>query len=89
MGMTFEDAFEAFIQGKKIISFGFQQPVKTLLPNGYYAYPAGYYTVYENNYRVIFNGASMEKADIQEALILDPAGQPIARDTETIYYDEL
>jgi hypothetical protein len=35
---------------------------------------------------MIFNGASLEKADVQEALILDPAGLPIARDTETIYY---
>tara|TARA_R110000772_G_scaffold132304_3_gene240856 strand:- start:281 stop:541 length:261 start_codon:yes stop_codon:yes gene_type:complete len=84
--MTFEEAFKTFILDKKIISWGFQQPVKTLLPNGYYAYPAGYFTVYENNYRLIFNGASLEKADIQEAIILDPAGMPIARDTETIYY---
>ncbi len=86
--MTFEEAFTTFILGKKIISWGFQQPVKSLLPNGYYAYPAGYFTVYENNYRMIFNGASLEKADIQEAMILDPAGMPIARDTETIYYIE-
>ncbi len=86
--MTFEQAFETYIQNKKIISFGFQQPVKTLLPNGYFAYPAGYFTVYENNYRLIFNGASLEKADIQEAFILDSKGIPIARDTETIYYDE-
>ena len=60
--MTFENAFEAFIQGKKIISFGFYQPVKTLLANGYYAYPAGYYTDYENKCRVIFDGAVLEKA---------------------------
>lgn len=86
--MTFEEAFTTFIQGKKIISYGFQQPLKTLLPNGYYAFPAGYYTEYENMYRMIFNGASLEKADIQEALILDPTGLPIARDTETIYYFE-
>lgn len=84
--MTFEEAYKTFIQGKKIISWRFQQPVKTLLPNGYYAYPAGYFTVYENNYSLIFNGASLEKADIQEAMILDPAEMPIARDTETIYY---
>ena len=84
--MTFEEAFKAFILGKKIISWGFQQPVKTLLLNGYHAYPADYYTVYENNYRLIFNGASLEKADIQEAMILDPARLPISRDTETIYY---
>lgn len=86
--MTFEEAFQTFIYGKKNTSFGFQQPVKTLLPNGYYAFPAGYYTVYENNYRFIFNGASLEKADVQEALILDPSGLPIARDIETIYYSE-
>lgn len=88
MNMTFEQAFETYIQNKEVISFGFQQPVKTLLSNGYYAYPAGYFTVYENNYRLIFNGASLEKADIQEAMILDENGIPVARDTETIYYDE-
>ena len=84
--MTFEEAYETFINGKKIISWGFQQPVNTLLPNGYYTYPAGYFTEFENKYRMIFNGASLEKADVQEALILDPEGLPIARDTETIYY---
>ena len=84
--MTFEEACKTFVIGKKIISWGFQQPVKTLLPNGYYAYPAGYFTEYENNYKLIFNGASLEKADIQEVMILDPTGLPIARDTETIYY---
>ncbi len=86
--MTFEEAYNTFIKDKKIISWGFQQPVKTLLPNGYYAYPAGYFTVYENNYKMIFNGASLEKADVQEAMILDPTGLPVGRDTETIYYFE-
>jgi hypothetical protein len=86
--MTFEEAYKTFIKNKKIISWGFQQPVKTLLPNGYYAYPAGYYTEFENNYRMIFNGASLEKADVQEAMILDPVGMPVARDTETIYYND-
>lgn len=84
--MTFEEAYKTFIHGKKVIAWGFQQPVKTLLPNGYHAYPAGYFTEYENNYRLIFSGATLEKADIQEALILDAMGMPIARDTETIYY---
>lgn len=72
--------------GLNIFVQDFQQPVKTLLPNGYYAYPAGYFTEYENNYRIIFSGASLENADIQEVMILDPTGLPIARDTETIYY---
>ena len=87
--MTFEEAFNTYIIGQKIISFGFQQPAKTLLANGYYVYPAGYFTTFENNYRLIMNGASLEKADIQEAFILDPNGLPVARDTETIYYDEV
>jgi hypothetical protein len=86
--MTFEQAFAMFILGQKIIGWGFQQPVKTLLDNGYHVYPAGYYTEYENKYRLIFNGASLHKADVQEAMILDSNGMPIARDTETIYYDE-
>ncbi len=87
MGMTFEEAFATYIKDRKITAWGFQQPVKTLLANGYYAYPAGYYTEYDNQYRLIFNGASMGQADIQEAIILDPTGQPVARDTETIYYN--
>ncbi|MEC5158581.1 hypothetical protein [Chryseobacterium sp. MP_3.2] len=61
--MTFEEAYTTCILGKKIISWGFQQPVKTHLPNGYYVYPAGYSTVYDNNYLMIFSGASLEKAD--------------------------
>lgn len=62
--MTFEESYNAFILGKKITSWGFQQHVKKILPNSYYAYPADYCTVFENKYKMIFNGASLGKTDI-------------------------
>jgi len=82
--MTFVQAFETYILNQKVISWGFQQQTKVLLPNGYYAYPSGYYTEYENGYRMIASGATLHKTAIQEAMILDPAGVPIARDTEDL-----
>ena len=82
--MTFEQALETYILNQKVISWGFQQQTKVLLPNGYYAYPSGYYTEYENGYRMIASGATLHKTAIQEAMILDPAGVPIARDTEDL-----
>ncbi|MBW8361319.1 MAG: hypothetical protein K0M56_03930 [Kaistella sp.] len=87
MGMTFDEAFQAFILNRKVISWGFQQPVKTLLPNGYYAYPSGYYTEYDNGYRMISSGATLHKTDIQESMILDPDCVPVARDTEDLRPD--
>ena len=39
---------------------------------------------YENGYKMIASGATFLKTDIQEAIILDPEGVPIARDTEKI-----
>ena len=33
---------------------------------------------------MIASGATLHKTDIQEAMILDPAGVPIARDTEDL-----
>jgi len=82
--MTFSEAFELYILGRKITGWGFQQPVKVRLPNGYDAFPSGYFTEYENGYKIIANGASLGKSAIQEAMILDPAGVPVARDTEDI-----
>lgn len=82
--MTFEEAFIAFILNQKVIGWGFQQQIGVLLPNGYYAYPCGYFTEYENGYKLIASGATLHKTDIQEAMILDPNGVPIARDTEDL-----
>mgnify|MGYP003625381994 FL=1 len=82
--MTFEEAFIAFILNQKVIGWGFQQQIGVLLPNGYYAYPCGYFTEYENGYKLIASGATLHKIDIQEAMILDPNGVPVARDTEDL-----
>ena len=82
--MTFNDAFQTFILNQKVISWGFQQQTKILLPNGYFAFPCGYFTVYENGYKMMASGATLDKTDIQEAMILNPEGVPIARDTENL-----
>ena len=65
-------------------AWGFQQPQKVVLPNGYFSWPGGYFTLYENGYRFIASGASLRTAAIQEVMILDPDGTPIARDTEDL-----
>jgi hypothetical protein len=80
--ITFDQAFQTYILNQKVIAWGFQHEVKVLLPNGYYAYPSGYFTEYENGYKMIASGATLHKTQIQEAMILDPDGVPIARDTE-------
>lgn len=82
--MIFSEAFETHILNQKVIGWGFQQTTRVLLPNGYYAFPCGYFTEYENGYKVIASGATLEKTDTQEVMILDPAGVPIARDTEDV-----
>lgn len=82
--ILFSEAFETYILNQKVIGWGFQQTRKVLLPNGYYAFPCGYFTEYENGYKMIASGATLEKTDIQEVMILDPSGIPIARDTEDI-----
>jgi hypothetical protein len=81
---TFEQAFEKFILHQKVIGYGFQQEIKVKLPNGYHAYPGGYYIRYENNYSVMISGAALGRTPIQEAMILDPEGIPIVRDTEEL-----
>jgi hypothetical protein len=39
-----------------------------LLPNGYYAFSSGYFT--ENEYKMMVNGTTLHKTDIQEAVTL-------------------
>ncbi|HSC53951.1 MAG TPA: hypothetical protein VLC98_10035 [Phnomibacter sp.] len=85
--MTFEEAFDAFILNQKVTGWGFQQPKRVRLANGYSAFPSGYYTQYENGYKLIASGASLGETAVQEAMILDAAGVPIARDTEDLNND--
>ncbi len=82
--MLFETAFESHILNQKVTGWGFRQPKPVLLANGYHSYPCGYFTTYENGYQLIISGESLGKTPIQEAMILDPNGIPIARDTEDI-----
>lgn len=82
MTENFYEAFEKYILNQKVTGWGFQHEKKVLLPNGYFAYPSGYFTEYENGYKVIASGATLYKTNIQEAMILDPNGIPVARDTE-------
>jgi hypothetical protein len=82
--MQFQETFNNFIQSQKVIGFGFQQPTRVKLPNDFYAFPGGYFTVYENGYRVMINGASIGEVAIQEILILNPEGVPIARDSQDL-----
>lgn len=82
MTENFYEAFDKYILNQKVISWGFQHETRVLLPNGYYAFLSGYFTEYENGYKMIASGATLHKTNIQEAMILDPDGVPIARDTE-------
>lgn len=82
--MLFEDAFNTYILNQKVVAWGFQQQTRVKLPNGYSAFPCGYFTEYENGYKMMASGESLGQTPVQEIWILDPAGVPIARDTEDL-----
>ena len=82
--MTFEEAFVAYIKNQVVVDWGFQLLITIKQPNGYSRDIGGYYTLYENGYKLIVSGESLGKTPIQEAIILDPAGMPVARDTEDL-----
>lgn len=82
--MTFSEAFDKYLLDQKITGWGFQQPARVRLPNGYDAFPCGYYTRYENGYQLMISGDALGTTTVQEALILNPEGIPIARDTEDL-----
>ena len=82
--MTFDEIFDLYILNQKIIGWGFQQPTRVRLPNGYDDFPCGYFTEYENGYKMIVSGASLGGTAVQEVMILDADGIPIARDSEDI-----
>lgn len=84
MDMTFEKAFEAYIKNQIVIDWGFQFLITIKQSNGYNRDIGGYYTLYENGYKLIINGESLGNTPIQEAIILDPQGMPVARDTEDL-----
>lgn len=82
--MLFAETFNLCILNQKTIGFGFQQQTRVRMPNGYDAFPCGYFTTYENGYKLMISGDSLGETAIQEAIILNPDGVPIARDTEDI-----
>jgi len=82
--MTFDETFELFIKGRIVIGWGFQQPLPVKLPNGSLAFPCGYYTIFDNGYRLIISGDTIGSTAIQEAIILDTEGIPIAQDSEDL-----
>lgn len=82
--ILFEEAFDRFIKNQRVVSWGFQQQTRVWLSNGYCAFPCGYYTRFENGYSIIVSGESLHRTSVQEAMILDPEGIPIARDTEDL-----
>lgn len=82
--MNFANAFEAYILNQRVVEWGFQHMKRVKQANGYYREYGGYFCRYENGYATIFNGESLGQTPIQEAIILDPAGIPIARDTEDL-----
>jgi len=51
MDILFSIAFETFILNQKVIDWGFQEQTRVKLPNGFYAFPCGYYTEYEMGIR--------------------------------------
>ena len=83
--LSFNQAFELFIKDKKVIGWGFRHPHPVLLPNGYKAYPCGYYTKYENGYKFIASGSTDANEHPREAHILGPDDVPVGyKDREDI-----
>ena len=80
--MNFEKAFDAFILHQRVSGWGFQLLSSIRQKDGFFRDIGGYYTVFENGYRLMINGESLGTTAIQEALILNPEGMVIARDTE-------
>jgi hypothetical protein len=88
--MSFEEAFEKFIKGQKVVGYGIRQPEPVLLENGYNAYPCGYYTLYENGFKVIVCGSNVSPTTaLHEIRILDPEDRPVGyKDEAFIDFDE-
>lgn len=82
--MLFSNAFDQFIKDKAIKECGFRLLEKIKQPDGYSVDIGGYYTLFENDYSIVFSGASLGETAIQEALILDNKNIVIARDTEDL-----
>lgn len=87
--MTFDEAFKHYIKGRTVIGTGFRQPDPVELSNGYQAYPCGYFTLYDNGFKVIVHGSKLvEHTSLQEIWVLDEQNRPVGyKDQEFIEYN--
>lgn len=83
--MSFNDAFNLYILNQTVTRWWFQQPTHANNSHDLLASPCGYFTEYENGYKLIVSGSSPDEIAIQVAMILDPAGVPVARDTQDLH----
>ncbi|RZL40853.1 MAG: hypothetical protein EOP00_25975 [Pedobacter sp.] len=81
--MSFETAFDQFIKGRKVVDFGFRKPDPVKLSNGFFAYPCGYYTLYDNGCKLIVYGFSFGQSTMQEVWVLDGNDVPIGYKDQT------
>ncbi|MEE1885327.1 hypothetical protein [Pedobacter flavus] len=86
--LSFEEAFEIFIKDKKVVNWGFRMPNPVKMDNGFNEYPCGYYTEYENGYKLIVFGSSFGNEQQQEIRVLDANDKPVGyKDREDIVFD--
>ena len=83
--MSFNDAFNLHILNQTVTRWWFQQPTHIEDSNDLFTSPCGYFTEYENGYKLIVVGWSPEETAIQVAMILDPEGVPVAKDTQDLH----
>ncbi|RZK47390.1 MAG: hypothetical protein EOO87_22040 [Pedobacter sp.] len=81
--MTFEQAFDKFIKGKTVVGFGFRKPDPVKLSNGFLAYPCGYYTLYDNGFKLITFGSSLGTSTLQDIWVLDTNDIPVGYKDQT------
>ncbi len=82
--MTFEKAFNQFILNQKVAGWGFRPLTNIKQADGCNREIGGYYTEYENGYKLIVNGATLGTMPIQEAMVLDPQWIMVGRDIEDL-----
>ena len=82
--MSFNDAFNLYILNQKVTRWWFRQPTQVNDSTDLFTSPCGYFTEYENGYKLIAVGWSPEETAIQVAMILDPEGVTVAIDTQNL-----
>ena len=82
--MSFNDAFNLYILNQKVTRWWFQQPTHVNDSTDLFTSPCGYFTEYENRYKLIAVGWSPKETAIQVAMILDPESVTVAIDTQNL-----